>query len=145
MNITIIGTGYVGLVTGACLADLGNHVFCLDLDQTKIDLLNSGGVPIYEPRRVLALDLADAPALLEKLQFMDKPMKAVQGADALIIVTEWKAYRSPNWPALKTAMKATVIFDGRNLYEPGDIKSQGIEYHGIRRVVFDLNQRGFSH
>ncbi len=49
MNITIIGTGYVGLVTGACLADLGNHVFCLDIDQTKIDLLNSGGVPIYEP------------------------------------------------------------------------------------------------
>jgi UDPglucose 6-dehydrogenase len=88
-----------------------------------------------EARRVLALDLADAPALLEKLQFMDKPMEAVQGADALIIVTEWKAYRSPNWPALKTAMKATVIFDGRNLYEPRDIKSQGIEYHGIGRVV----------
>ncbi len=88
-----------------------------------------------EARRVLALDLADAPALLEKLQFMDKPMEAVQGADALIIVTEWKAYRSPNWPALKTAMKATVIFDGRNLYEPRDIKSQRIEYHGIGRVV----------
>ena len=49
MNITIIGTGNVGLVTGACLADLGNHVFCLDVDQAKIDLLNSGGVPIYEP------------------------------------------------------------------------------------------------
>lgn len=49
MNITIIGTGYVGLVTGACLADLGNHVFCLDVDQAKIDLLNHGGVPIYEP------------------------------------------------------------------------------------------------
>lgn len=49
MNVTIIGTGYVGLVTGACLADLGNNVFCLDLDQTKVDLLNSGGVPIYEP------------------------------------------------------------------------------------------------
>ena len=49
MNITIIGTGYVGLVTGACLADLGNHVFCLDVDQKKIDLLNNGGVPIYEP------------------------------------------------------------------------------------------------
>jgi len=49
MNITIIGTGYVGLVTGACLADLGNHVFCLDVDQAKIDLLNSGGVPVYEP------------------------------------------------------------------------------------------------
>jgi UDPglucose 6-dehydrogenase len=97
-----------------------------------------------EARRVLALDLDDVPALLEKLQFMHKPTAAVQGADALIIVTEWKAYRSPNWPALKTAMKATVIFDGRNLYEPRDIKSQGIEYHGIGRVVFDLNQREFS-
>ncbi|SNC62229.1 UDP-glucose dehydrogenase family protein [Polynucleobacter victoriensis] len=49
MKITVIGSGYVGLVTGACLAELGNHVFCLDLDQQKIDLLNSGGVPIYEP------------------------------------------------------------------------------------------------
>jgi UDPglucose 6-dehydrogenase len=49
MNISIIGTGYVGLVTGACLADLGNNVFCLDVDQAKIDLLNSGCVPIYEP------------------------------------------------------------------------------------------------
>jgi UDPglucose 6-dehydrogenase len=49
MNITTIGTGYVGLVTGACLAALGNHVFCLDVDLAKIDLLNSGGVPIYEP------------------------------------------------------------------------------------------------
>jgi UDPglucose 6-dehydrogenase len=49
MKITIIGSGYVGLVTGACLAELGNQVFCLDLDQKKIDLLNGGGVPIYEP------------------------------------------------------------------------------------------------
>ena len=49
MNITVIGTGYVGLVTGACLADLGNHVFCLDVDAAKVELLNSGGVPIYEP------------------------------------------------------------------------------------------------
>ena len=49
MKITIIGTGYVGLVTGACLADVGNDVFCLDLDQRKIDLLNSGGMPIHEP------------------------------------------------------------------------------------------------
>lgn len=49
MKITIVGTGYVGLVTGACLAELGNNVFCLDVDRTKIDTLNSGGVPIYEP------------------------------------------------------------------------------------------------
>jgi UDPglucose 6-dehydrogenase len=49
MNISIIGTGYVGLVTGACLADAGNHVFCLDLDQNKIAALNAGRIPIFEP------------------------------------------------------------------------------------------------
>lgn len=49
MKITIIGTGYVGLVTGACLAELGNNVFCLDVDQRKIDILNGGGIPIHEP------------------------------------------------------------------------------------------------
>ncbi len=86
-----------------------------------------------EARRVLALDLADAPALLEKLQFMDKPMEAVQDADALIIVTEWKVYRSPNWTVLKTAMKAAVIFDGRNMYEPEQLRDESFEYHGIGR------------
>ncbi len=49
MKITVIGSGYVGLVTGACLADLGNDVFCLDVDQKKVDLLNDGSIPIYEP------------------------------------------------------------------------------------------------
>ena len=49
MKVTIIGSGYVGLVTGACLAEQGNNVFCLDLDAKKITILNSGGVPIYEP------------------------------------------------------------------------------------------------
>jgi UDPglucose 6-dehydrogenase len=49
MKITVIGTGYVGLVSGACLADLGNEVLCLDIDSKKIELLNSGGVPIHEP------------------------------------------------------------------------------------------------
>ena len=49
MKITVIGTGYVGLVSGACLADLGNDVLCLDIDPKKIELLNGGGVPIHEP------------------------------------------------------------------------------------------------
>jgi len=49
MNISIIGTDYVGLVTGTCLADFGLSVTCIDQDETKISLLNSGGVPIYEP------------------------------------------------------------------------------------------------
>ena len=49
MKITVIGSGYVGLVSGACLAELGNDVVCLDVDPKKIEILNSGGVPIYEP------------------------------------------------------------------------------------------------
>ncbi|MDQ6621702.1 MAG: UDP-glucose/GDP-mannose dehydrogenase family protein [Pseudomonadota bacterium] len=49
MKITMIGTGYVGLVTGTCLAEVGNDVLCLDVDARKIDLLNAGGVPIHEP------------------------------------------------------------------------------------------------
>jgi UDPglucose 6-dehydrogenase len=49
MNITVIGTGYVGLVSGTCLAEVGNHVLCVDIDQRKIDRLNNGEIPIYEP------------------------------------------------------------------------------------------------
>lgn len=49
MKITVIGTGYVGLVTGACLSDVGNDVLCLDLDPAKIKLLEDGGMPIYGP------------------------------------------------------------------------------------------------
>ena len=49
MKISIVGTGYVGLVTGACLADAGNDVLCLDLDESKIKILKDGGIPIHEP------------------------------------------------------------------------------------------------
>ena len=49
MKITVIGTGYVGLVSGACLAEVGNEVLCLDVDPAKIKTLEDGGIPIYEP------------------------------------------------------------------------------------------------
>ena len=49
MKICIIGSGYVGLVTGACFADLGNDVICVDNDKNKIKALKSGVIPIYEP------------------------------------------------------------------------------------------------
>jgi UDPglucose 6-dehydrogenase len=49
MKVTVFGSGYVGLVTGACLSEVGNKVMCVDVDPAKIELLNNGGVPIYEP------------------------------------------------------------------------------------------------
>ena len=49
MKVTVVGSGYVGLVSGACLAEVGNDVLCLDVDPNKIAILNSGGIPIHEP------------------------------------------------------------------------------------------------
>ncbi len=90
-------------------------------------------VAAAEAQRVLKLDFADAPALLGRITFAEKPMDALRGADALVIMTEWKAYRSPNFTAMKAAMKAPVIFDGRNLYEPERMAAEGFDYAGIGR------------
>ncbi len=49
MRIAVVGTGYVGLVSGACLAKMGNDVICVDVDEAKINALNNGVIPIYEP------------------------------------------------------------------------------------------------
>ena len=75
MKITIVGTGYVGLVTGACLADVGNDVLCLDLDPRKIELLNRGGVPIYEPG---LQELVQANVAASRLAFTTDPQRAAR-------------------------------------------------------------------
>jgi UDPglucose 6-dehydrogenase len=58
---------------------------------------------------------------------------ALQGADALLIVTEWKEFRTPDFDAIKQSLKAPVVFDGRNLYDPKLMKALGVEHHGIGR------------
>ncbi|MEI7430503.1 MAG: UDP-glucose/GDP-mannose dehydrogenase family protein, partial [Betaproteobacteria bacterium] len=68
------------------------------------------------------------------LKLADNPMAAVEGADALLIVTEWKAFRSPNFDTLKSLLKNPVIFDGRNLYDPATLRKQGFEYFPIGRL-----------
>jgi UDPglucose 6-dehydrogenase len=90
-------------------------------------------VAVVETQRVLALDFADAPECLVRMRYVEKPMEALHGADALIIMTEWKAYRSPNLGAMKAAMKTPAIFDGRNLYEPELMATAGFDYAGIGR------------
>jgi UDPglucose 6-dehydrogenase len=67
------------------------------------------------------------------LQLVDKPMDALQGVDALLVVTEWKVFRSPNFETMKSLMKTPVVFDGRNLYEPQTMRELGFEYFPIGR------------
>jgi len=67
------------------------------------------------------------------LSYAQTPLDALPGADALIIVTEWKAFKSPDFEAVKSRLRQPVIFDGRNLFEPASVTGQGIEYHGIGR------------
>ena len=82
MRITMIGTGYVGLVSGACLSEVGHHVVCVDKDQRKIDGLKQGVMPIYEP----GLDaLVARNVAAGRLSFTTELAPAVDGADAVFI------------------------------------------------------------
>ena len=65
-------------------------------------------------------------------------------ADALVIVTEWKEFRSPDFKLLKEELKDSIIFDGRNLYEPEDMRLLGIEYYGIGRGEIKKTQTQHS-
>jgi UDPglucose 6-dehydrogenase len=67
------------------------------------------------------------------LLLVDNPMDAVKGADALLIVTEWKLFRSPDFDALKTLLKTPVVVDGRNLYDPQAMRAMNFEYFPIGR------------
>jgi UDPglucose 6-dehydrogenase len=69
----------------------------------------------------------------DDLALVDSPAAALEGADALFVVTEWKAFWSPDFARLKAALKTPVIFDGRNIYDPAEVESAGIAYYGIGR------------
>jgi UDPglucose 6-dehydrogenase len=67
------------------------------------------------------------------LQLVRHQYEALEGADALALVTEWKPFRHPDWSAMKKMMKQPVVFDGRNQYDPKKLKGEGFEYYGIGR------------
>ncbi|KVW91032.1 UDP-glucose dehydrogenase family protein [Burkholderia cepacia] len=94
-------------------------------------------VAVDEARRVFALDFGTDPDALARLHLVDTQDIAVTGADALVIVTEWKEFRSPDFTRLKAELKAPVIFDGRNLYEPDAMAELGIDYYAIGRPYVD--------
>ena len=82
MKISVIGTGYVGLVTGTCLAESGNDVICMDIDKRKIEMLNAGIVPIYEPGLE---ELVKRNTSRERLSFTTDMAQAVKKSDVIFI------------------------------------------------------------
>jgi UDPglucose 6-dehydrogenase len=82
MKISVIGSGYVGLVTGACLADVGNHVLCMDLDAGKIDRLRGGEIPIHEPGLDAVVMRSQAAG---RLSFSTDYQEAVDHADIVFV------------------------------------------------------------
>jgi UDPglucose 6-dehydrogenase len=90
-------------------------------------------VAMVEAAHCFDVDFANNPEGRKRVLMVDQPMEALDGCDALVIVTEWKAFRSPDFDLLKQKLKLPIIFDGRNLYEPQAMQELGFEYQGIGR------------
>jgi UDPglucose 6-dehydrogenase len=98
------------------------------------DLVALGArIQAYDP--VAMPEAKKTMADIAGLSFADSPMAALQGADVLAIITEWKEFRSPDFAAIRAALKRPVIIDGRNLYDPAVVVAEGLEYHPIGRPV----------
>ena len=81
-----------------------------------------------------ARDCIDEWPGADRVQYVDSAEAAAQGADAVILVTEWSEFRNPDFGSLKGAMRSPVIFDGRNVLVPEVVYEAGFEYHGIGRA-----------
>ncbi len=98
---------------------------------TVVDRLCAAGATVvaydpeamHEARRVLG----------DRIEYAGRPMDAVHGADALVLVTEWNEFRSPDFAALAAALRTPAIFDGRNIFNPADVRAAGLEYRCIGR------------
>jgi UDPglucose 6-dehydrogenase len=77
----------------------------------------------------------------DRLRYADQPYDALDGADALVIMTEWEEFRNPDFDAMRARMRAPVIFDGRNLYEPAQMAEDGFVYHSIGRQSVSPTER----
>jgi UDPglucose 6-dehydrogenase len=95
-------------------------------------LLGKGArVQVYDP---VAMDRARA-LLGDRVTFSPGPYEAAEGAEALFVVTEWSEFRNPDFDRVKATMKAPVVFDGRNVFEPDEMRELGFTYYGIGRTV----------
>ena len=115
------------------MRDAPSRVLIADLVARGAVVQAHDPVAIPAARAALHLDLAGEPGKLAQIIFCDSPEAALVGADFLVVITEWKVYRSPDFNTVKAALKEHLIFDGRNLFDPQEMKELDIEYHGIGR------------
>jgi len=96
-------------------------------------LSNGASVSAYDP---VAMPAARSVfSHLKGIAYADSPLGALEGADALAVVTEWKEFRSPDFQAIRARLKTPAIFDGRNLYDPEEMKLAGLEYYPVGRAA----------
>ena len=100
-----------------------------------IEDLVAGGASVsaYDPVAMPAArkDFSD----LKGIAYADSPLAALEGADALAVVTEWKEFRSPDFQEIRARLKTPAVFDGRNLYDPEDMRRAGLEYYPVGRAA----------
>jgi UDPglucose 6-dehydrogenase len=102
-------------------------------------LLRGAHVVVHDPvameaaRSVLLEDLADVDPQLSRVDFAGDLLAALRGADALIVLTEWKLYHNPDFDLIREELKHAMIFDGRNIYDPARLQALGIGYQGVGR------------
>ena len=112
------------------MRDAPSRVLIADLLRRGAAIRAYDPVAMEEAKRVLAFDLDGG---MGRIDFVETAMAAVTGADALVIVTEWKVFRNPDFAALARGLGRKAIFDGRNLYEPSIVEDAGLAYFPIGR------------
>jgi len=145
MRITVVGTGYVGLVTGCCFADLGNVVTCVDVNRKKIQELQKGVIPIYEP----GLEEIVKRNRNKRLFFTTDLAKAVQNSDFIFIAVNTPPGKSGEVDITHVQEAAKGIARNLNGYKiiinkstvpigMGDIVTRIIQKHRLKKVAFDV-------
>ena len=132
-RITVIGTGYVGLVSGAGISDFGHNVCCVDIDKEKIDLLNNGKIPIYEPGLKA---LVDRNSKSKRLLFSYKIKEAVQSADVIFIAVGTPQGKSGKADVSSVLDVADLI--GKNINNYKVICTKSTVPIGTGRKIIDI-------
>ncbi|MBN8657992.1 MAG: UDP-glucose/GDP-mannose dehydrogenase family protein, partial [Anaerolineae bacterium] len=107
------------------MRDAPSRELIKDLFEAGATVTTYDPVAMHETQRIFGDE--------SRLKYAENPMATLANADALIIATEWKEFRSPDFEEIKKALKNPVIFDGRNLYDPKFVRGMGIEYFAIGR------------